>query len=56
MKENKYSVELKINGEDIRLKSFVQNFYTSTILGSISALKDIPPDIESLTIKIIKAS
>lgn len=36
--------------------SFVKNFDAFAILGSIHALKDIPPQMESLTIKIIKAS
>mgnify|MGYP000902488134 CR=1 FL=1 len=56
MEENKYTVEIKINGEDVLLNPFVQNFYTSTILGSIHALKDIPDTIKSLTINIEKKS
>ena len=40
----------------ICIGSLVQNFYVFAILGSIHALKDIPPKMESLTIKIIKTS
>lgn len=52
MLENQYKIDLKVNGIPIELNSFVQNFFTNTLLGSLHALRDVPTQIESLTIHI----
>ena len=46
-------VQVKINGEPIPLKGFVQDFIGQSILGMISCLKRVsePQDIE-VTIKV----
>lgn len=55
MEERTYNTEIQINGKAIPLNPFVQSFFSNTLLGSVQALRDVPSDIESITIKIIKA-
>ncbi len=54
MAESKYSIEIQVNQKSIAINAFVQNFYTHTLLGSLQALKDIPENVESLSIQIKK--
>ncbi len=45
-------VSLKINGEEIPLNEFVQEFISSTILGMIASLKKKRKDIKKIEIFI----
>ncbi len=47
------SVELKINGRDIKLNNFVQTFVSETIIGMVKSLRGVG-DIEAIDLKILK--
>ncbi|HEW78865.1 MAG TPA: hypothetical protein ENH34_02710 [Phycisphaerales bacterium] len=47
-------VELKINGKEIELNSFVQNFVSQTVLGMVKSLRDVN-DVETIKLTIEKS-
>jgi hypothetical protein len=46
-------VELKVDGNQIELNTFVQNFITETVIGMVKSLRGIG-DIETISLDISK--
>jgi hypothetical protein len=46
-------VELKVNGNQIELNNFVQNFITESVIGMVKSLRGIG-DIETISMDISK--
>lgn len=54
MKEEKkdFSVQLAVNGKDVRLNRFAQDIFALAITGMIGALKDVPsPETIEVTVR-----
>jgi molybdopterin-guanine dinucleotide biosynthesis protein B len=45
-------VAITVNGEEIKIKEFVQSFIAGTIVGFATKLKDIPNNFKEIEIKI----
>ncbi len=45
--------QLKVNGEEIELNNFAQNFISQTVIGMVKSLRGIG-DIETIGLKISK--
>jgi len=45
------SVELRVNGKEIELNSFAQNFISQTIIGMAKSLRGVG-DIETISLKV----
>lgn len=54
MSDSPYEVSINVNGKEVSINAFVHNFYAHSLLGSLQALRDIPPNVESVTIQIKK--
>ena len=50
--KHKQKVLLRVNGKKIPLKDFVENMLAYPIIGCVKALKNIPPEINEIEIKI----
>ena len=48
------NVTLTIDGKDIVIKEFVQNFIAGSIIGMITTLQGVPGNFKSMEIKIIR--
>ena len=46
-------VELKVNGKETELNSFVENFIAQTVIGMVKSLRGIG-DIETIDLKVSK--
>ena len=46
-------VELKVNGNQIELNNFVQNFITESVIGMVKSLRGVE-DIETISLDISK--
>lgn len=46
-------VELKVNGNQIELNDFVQNFITESVIGMVKSLRGVS-DIETISLDISK--
>lgn len=46
-------VELNINGKQIELNNFVENFMAQTLMGMVRSLRGVD-DIDSINVKITK--
>lgn len=53
--ESTVSVELKINGQDVELNDFVEDFVAQTILGMVKSLRGVS-DVETIDLKVAKKS
>jgi len=53
-KDQSHSIRVTVNGEEVPLNPFVNNFMIHTIEAMVSALKDIPTPAKSITIQIDK--
>lgn len=43
--------ELKVNGKEIELNSFVQNFFSQTVIGMVKSLRGVD-DIETISLSV----
>jgi len=43
--------ELKVNGKEIELNSFVQNFFSQTVIGMVKSLRGVD-DIETVSLSV----
>lgn len=46
-------VELKVNGNEVKLNNFVKKFITHTIIGMVSSLRGVS-DISTISLKLSK--
>ncbi len=46
-------VELEINGKEIELNDFVENFISQTVIGMVKSLRGVG-DIETINLKVLK--
>ena len=53
--ETTYQAELQVNGEQIELNSFVENFISQTVVGMVKPLRGIS-DVETITLKVCRQS
>ena len=53
--ESVFNAELEVNGQSIELNSFVENFFSQTIIGMLKSLRGIDA-IETINVKIRKKS
>ena len=44
-------VELKVNGKEIELNNFAQNFISQTVIGMVKSLRGVG-DIETISLKV----
>ncbi len=44
-------VELKVNGKEIELNNFAQNFISQTVIGMVKSLRGVG-DIETINLKV----
>jgi len=51
--ESKGCVKLKVNGDEIQLNKFVENFIHQTVIGMVSSLRGVS-DIETVNLEILK--
>ena len=51
--KNEFKVELKVNGKNVELNSFVQGFIAETIIGMSRSLRDVE-EVERLSLSILK--
>ena len=47
----KARTELKVNGKEIELNSFVQNFFSQTVIGMVKSLRGVD-DIETVSLSV----
>ncbi len=45
--------ELKVNGKEIELNNFVENFISQTVIGMVKSLRGVG-DIDTISLKISK--
>ncbi|MHC4098686.1 MAG: hypothetical protein ACYSUY_16915 [Planctomycetota bacterium] len=43
--------ELKVNGNEIKLNNFVENFISQTVIGMVKSLRGVG-DIETISLKV----
>ena len=43
--------ELKVNGNEIKLNNFVENFISQTVIGMVKSLRGVS-DIETISLKV----
>ena len=46
-------VELKVNGEEVELKSFAQNIISHTVIGMVKSLRGVG-EVETVSLVIMK--
>lgn len=52
--EPKAQVELKVNGEQIKLNDFVRNFITNVLIGMVKTLRGVE-EVETISLDISKS-
>lgn len=45
--------ELKVNGNEIKLNNFVENFISKTVIGMVESLRGVG-DVETVSLKVSK--
>ncbi len=43
--------ELKVNGNEIKLNNFVENFISQTVIGMVKSLRGVS-DVETISLKV----
>jgi hypothetical protein len=46
-------VELEVNGKEIKLNNFVENFISQTVIGMVKSLRGVG-NIETISLKVLK--
>ncbi len=44
--------ELKVNGNEVKLNNFVENFISQTVIGMVKSLRGVSNNIETIGLKV----